>query len=275
MSLQRRILLASILVICGGVLLACTGTGDRKGRSSERGDAAAVVQKSDDAANPLKSEKEETRAKARSQAEADAHAKDEANQQAYQAAVERANAEFELRKEKYQFDKEAFGKDMPIYLAAKAEVNAAKKMNLARSFFNEKEMEIARRRLRELIDSYPSTHAAKDAKVILSGGSPIARKALAEPIEPTMPIEPRLILPRPPEPVVVVYPPEPEEQVAERLVADQDFKNTSGGDYQTPLKLSNGKTVYVRGHFRANGTYVSPHVRAQPGSGSSGGGRKK
>jgi hypothetical protein len=103
---------------------------------------------------------------------------------------------------------------MRIYQAAKAESEATKELNLARRFNNGKEMEIARRRFREIISRYPDTQAAKDAKILLNDGFVSARKTPEEPVPPVLPARPRLVLPPRPEPVAVVYPIDAEEKAA-------------------------------------------------------------
>jgi hypothetical protein len=79
-------------------------------------------------------------------------------------------------------------------------------MNMAQAFINDKGVEIARRRLRQIIELYPTTQSAKDAKTLLNGGFVFPRKMPIEPILPVMPVEPRLILPYPPELEVVKSP---------------------------------------------------------------------
>jgi hypothetical protein len=273
MTRRRRILLAILFALWVGMVLACTGAADRKeGGSEPKPDGVAIVQTSKESGTDA-AEKAAARAKARAQAEAEAETKNEANCKAYDAEVQRAKAAYEKKLEKFRANKEAFEKAMPIYQAARAEVEATKNLNIARTFNNAKEKKIARRRFREIIDQYPTTQAAKDAKILLDDGYVSARATPAEPIEPVLPVEPRLVLPAPPEPVAVIYPREPEELVAAQAIADKDFLEVKGGDYQTPVRHANGKTVYVRGHFRSNGTYVPPHMRAAPGSGT--GGRRK
>ena len=86
-------------------------------------------------------------------------------------------------------------------------------------------------------------------------------------------------MPRPPEPVAVAYAAEPDDtepvQLAtEKDIPNGDFKETKSGTYQTPIRLTNGKTVYVRGYYRRDGTYVAPHMRSDPGTAIKSGGTR-
>jgi len=167
---------------------------------------------------------------ARAKVEADAEAKNQANQKAYEADLkkheadlkkyavdfERAKADLEKRMEQFREVKQEFKKDMLIYKAAKAEYEAASLMKVAREFYDAKNITAAGRRFYEIIDSYPKTQAAKDAKILANGDFVAARKMPPNPTQPFEPIEPSVIWPRlpqvpqPPQPVAVVYPPDPE-----------------------------------------------------------------
>jgi hypothetical protein len=219
--------------------------------------------------------------KARAKAEAEAEAINEANRKVYVAEVERIKAAHVRELEKYRVEKEAYDTALAKYKTDKKEIEADSLLKLARMFIDHKQTEnanrrqkteIAHRRLREIIKDYPETQAAKDARVLLSDGYVKSRDTSIDPVPPIAPVEPRLVLPSPPPPAAVIYPPNADE----RMLPDSDYVTTRTGDYQTPIKLGNGKTVYVKGYFR-NGTYVQPHMRSQPGLGSktTSGGRRK
>ena len=286
MSNHCRLLLAPMLAAALSTLLACTGAGNRKDNVPVAKEKAELrleaIAKPNTAADV--NEKAEARLVARAKAEAEADAKDEANWIAYEAEVERIKAQYETRMAKFRIDKDTYEKAEPIFRKANNEFEAATKLALAREFYDENrkssggpqasnQTEVAKRRFREIITFYPDTKAAHDAKALLTGGYAIARAIPAKPIAPPIPTEPRLVLPHPPVPVAVIYPPEPEEKAlvqinSEREIPGGDFRATRSETYQTPVNVANGKTVYVRGYYRANGTYVQPHTRRPPGSGT-------
>jgi hypothetical protein len=267
MTLHRRIALTAVLMTCACTFLACTGknpNGDGDHFNDNNGKPAV----SDKNTGGTKAE---ARANARAHAEEEAALKNEADRKAYEAEVERLKAEYATKMEEYNAAKADYDVAMLAYNAAKREVEAARLLNLAREFDNPKGAPIANRRYREIVKEYPGSQAAKDAKVLLNGGYVALRRSPLEPMRPEAPVEPRLVLPRPPQPVAVEYPPDEDDGsapvIAENQIPDKDYKSVAGGDYVTPIRLTNGKTVFVRGHFR-NGHYVAPHMRSAPGTGS-------
>jgi hypothetical protein len=119
------------------------------------------------------------------------------------------------------------------------------KGNLAKA---EKIRTLVRQRYRDITTLYPESQAASDAKDLLLGKSPPRR-------------------PAPPRPKLPDGVKASEEDLRPKLAVEspssaKDAAATSAAAAgPTP---SNGKTVYVRGYYRADGTYVAPHYRAAP-----------
>ena len=304
MTRRCRVCLASLFTIWVGTVLACTGASERKGGAGSDPKVDVAGTNKQEISNTAGAAKAEKNSKARAKAEAEAEAKNEENRKAHEAEVDSLKAAHEKKMETYRAEKEAFDKAIRVYQtsseAIRIEADAIRKLKVARIFDNPVEKEIAQRKYREVISNYPGSLAAKDAQRLLNGEVVNEREAPARPIAPVLPVEPRLVLPAAPETVAVVYPPEPEETVTAPLtkqseitppqgneiasaplikeaeIPDRDFKDARTAEYQTPIRLTNGKTVYVRGHF-SNGHYVAAHMRAAPGTatkGSSGGKRK-
>ncbi len=196
---------------------------------------------------------------------------------AYEEEVERQKIAYEAALEKYVVDWEEFERRDEAYQSKKAEYLATKLLNVARSFAAETaarrsvderrvSLETAHRRYREVIAAHPRTQAAADAKILLDGGLVDARKTPAEPIAPSAPLEPHLVLPPRPEVATAGR----EKTDADHLAgahAATDYQLARTGAYQTPITLANGKTVFVQGYYRKDGTYVRPHVRSAPSLG--------
>jgi hypothetical protein len=269
MAHHRRILIACAFAVIAGAFLACSGTAPEP-----------TVPITVEATNATSADRIDARAKARAKAEAEAEAKNEVNRKAYEADVERLKVKHAEKVEKYRIEQDLYDTAFAKFKIERAEVEAGRKLRLARMFLEEKQTEIANRRLREIIKDYPDTQAAKDATILLSNGYVKVRDTSVDPVAPVAPVEPRLVLPAPPTPAAVIYPPdaddEPVKVADESKLPDSDYVYTRSGDYRTPIHLGNGKTVYVKGHYR-NGTYVQPHMRSAPGSGSktTSGGRHK
>jgi hypothetical protein len=272
MSHQRRILTACAFALIFGVCVACSGTPNPSTSKAQQGAPEQNVANAVRSPNPTSAARADARAKARAKAEAEAEAKNQANRKSYEAEVERVKAAHAEKLERYRVEKDAYDTALAKYKIDKTEVEAGRKLKLARIFLDEKQSEIASRRLREIIKDYPDTQAAKDAKIILGDGYVRVRDFSVDPVAPVAPIEPRLVLPTEPLPVPVIYPfdddEEPVKVADESKIPDSDYVTTKNGEYQTAILLGNGKTVYVRGYFRSDGTYVQPHMRSQPGSGS-------
>lgn len=215
--------------------------------------------------------KDEMRAQARAKAEAEAAAINEANKKAHAEEVARRRADYEAKCEQYQQDKADFDEAVKAYNVAKKEREGIQRLRLAIAFREEKNLEVADRRFAAIIKDLPDTQAAKDAKVFLAGGEVPNRETPPAPIKPTPPVMPTLDLPPEPAVVPVVYP------IDESDIPDGDYRPTASDDYPNAVRLSNGKTVYVRGYFRSDGKYVAPHTRSAPGGGTGhghGGGRR-
>ena len=181
--------------------------------------------------------------------------------------------------DRFREDKEAFKKDMLAYKAAKAEFDAAGDLKLAREFYDANKIDVANRRFREIIAAFPTTQAAKDAKLLLDGDYVAARKMPANPIRPVEPLEPTVSWPQPPEPVAVVYPPDPEAVALAEAVRNAEAATSGTGPSGTgPNSVTSGiqpisvgahngsKTVHVEGYFNKKGTYVQPYNRSEPGT---------
>jgi hypothetical protein len=164
--------------------------------------------------------------------------------------------------------KGAAAKDDPIadamlaYELAKSEFHGWVELGSARTILNdapaeeskgnhakaEKIRTLVRQRYRDITTLYPESQAASDARELLLGKSP-----------PRRPAPPRPKLP----PGVKAS----EEDLRPKLAAESASTakvaaaTTAAAAGPTP---SNGKTVYVRGYYRADGTYVAPHYRAAP-----------
>jgi hypothetical protein len=283
-----------VLVFCGiGALACCCIAPAFLVPTDKRASREPVGQKAGDRVHQNEDERLAARFLVRAKAEADAEERNEFNRRAHADEVKRLTALHEVKLEEYKADLEAFTKAEAEFKKAKvayrldkAEFDAALEMNIARVFFDDKNFNVARRRFREIIAKYPDTPTAKDAQYLLDDGYVAPRATPLRPVypvAPVAPVEPRLVLPPEPQPVAVVYPDEqeivpvaqdiPVTQLAmEKDIPGGDFVPTRSGAYQTPVRLASGKTVYVRGYFRANGTYVAPHTRSEPGTASNGGG---
>lgn len=188
MAHQRRLLLTALLVIWLAMVVACTGTGDHKGGgdSKPNTDAPVLLQNG------------------KGMSKAEAKTKNEANRKEYEANVERLKAAYQKDLEQFKVEQQRYEKDLAAYRVTVAEFEATTKLELARSLQDEKAVDAAKRRFQEIIKQHPTTQAAQDAKILLNGGSVKARKPLARPKQPRPPVEPQLVLPNPPEDVLLV-----------------------------------------------------------------------
>jgi hypothetical protein len=233
MSLHRRLLAAFAFVALVGMILACGGTGTRN-------------------SNAVKTDPEKI--------ELSPSQKEPEEKAFFDSETEPRQTDYQQRLAKYKEDKEAFDKAVIAYKAAKTEYIAAKKLDEAQQMYkaslkdgaSKLLKEYANQRWRDIIERYPDTESAKDAKILLDGGEVVAREVGAEPVPPIPPTEPGSSS-SPQFPTVALSD-----------IPNGDYKTTGTGDYQTPVRLTNGKTVYVRGYTRANGTYVRPYTRSQP-----------
>jgi hypothetical protein len=289
----RRFILGLTVPALAAIALACSGEGSNRNGATKPALVAAAPGDAKPASAMAGTDAEvraQARAKARAQAEADAAAQDAINRNEYEAAVARVKQQHSERLAKFKLDQRAYEEARAAYEVAKSVYDATRLLSQARGLYDDgqakvaksiqpegdKLLEFADRRFREIIKRYPATDSAKDAKALLARRNLAPRKVPPQPVEPVPPIEPQLDVPSPP-PVPVIYPPDDDQTNVARSLADDDFREVKGGDYQTPVRSASGKTVYVRGYFRRDGTYVAPHMRSSPGSGAakSSGGRRK
>jgi hypothetical protein len=125
-------------------------------------------------------------AKLRAEAEAAAAAKNKANQEAYEKEVMRLKEEHALRVEKHRAAVEAYNEEVLAYKKAKTEIEAAKKLEAAKPppLASKNLVEVCRRKAQDIIDNYPDTQAAADAKTFLKSGFVPSRKIPPEPTRP-------------------------------------------------------------------------------------------
>lgn len=173
---------------------------------------------------------EAARTEARKAAEQKASLKDEVNMRLFVAEVERRKAEYKLALTNYDLEKEAYKKARVAYLANEEEIEATKKLNLARGF--DPRSNVGRMRLQEIIKLHPDTQSAKDAKALLSGDDfkiVMVRKTPKSLPEPTVPRRPVLVLPEEPKKVAVEYTDEFDKRIAQ-LVAQKNALINSSND---------------------------------------------
>lgn len=201
-------------------------------------------------------------------------ARDEAKEARRRFEIERAEvrARNSKRRDSYEKESRAFKKAKANYDSIRALRFAEGLERNARNAEDEGKVEIARvlwdrvqNWYRELIKDYPNSNGAAEAQNRLSGKTAIV---LALPEVPIPPVQP-------------VYEDEPVQQLDSPRYADRPTIDksapansiivgpTGSGTLRPIMGPSSGRTVHVEGHYRKNGSYVRPHYRSTPGSGSS------
>jgi hypothetical protein len=123
---------------------------------------------------------------------------------AYDAEVARLKTEHQKSPEKSRADEDAFEKASRIYRQAKEAFDAAKELKEAGTLYNHgleiakhdptegaMRVESAYRRCRDIVDRYPGSQVAEDAKALLETGRVVNRPIPAEPVPPVSPTEQR------------------------------------------------------------------------------------
>ncbi len=154
------------------------------------------------------------------------------------------------------------------------EYHADNMVRLARRLAAETfKLEDAVKRYQQIVKDYPGTQAAADAELLL------ARKPVPDHPRPPYPVLPEGITKTDPHPLLGQYeppkdksPPGKTEPAALKTEREKVNPPTPLPDLNPappvilPPPRDPGKTVYVRGYTRKDGTYVHPHYRRPPGS---------
>lgn len=109
----------------------------------------------------------------------------------HKSVIARLKEQHEQAMKEYRQQKAIYDKALADYQMAKSENDALTKLNLARMILAGKNVAGAEQRFREVMKEFPSSQAAKDAKILIDGGQVTPRMPLPEPVLPTMPVEPR------------------------------------------------------------------------------------
>lgn len=114
--------------------------------------------------------------------------------------------------------------------------------------------DLVRSRYQEIIDRYPGTQAAEDAKLLILGKAVEDRPVPPEPQAPQRPGPP-------PMPVPPKLPDIPKNVVIAQ--ADSSSAQPPQPNRQMPLIVSGGR-IHVRSYTRKDGTHVRAHTRSLP-----------
>jgi hypothetical protein len=191
-------------------------------------------------AAPKVDERAERKAKWRAKIEAEIDGKNKAANDAYDTEIAALKLKHQGELAAYRADKDAYDRALPIYLKAKVEYDAARRLKSARApaGADESAREDYERRFkddyqkarREIIKLFPGTQAALDAQSLLDGKGAPYRKLPPEPTRPAPPSEPALALPPRPQPLPYVYPPSPEEIAEEKAIAEAKQRAAKAAD---------------------------------------------
>jgi transcription initiation factor TFIIIB Brf1 subunit/transcription initiation factor TFIIB len=236
----------ALMVVTGGVgffifLIALVALAPNLGSTHQPSPSASSRQKPSNDSTDVPSNdktaeqkrKDEEAEKAKEQAET--KAKEEARK-----AKEQADAKAIIEAERLELE-------MVLYELAVAEFYAYHRVEVARQLLavakgDEKLMQKVRQRLLDIIDLYPDTHAANDAKQILDGKFGPVRPF------PSKPTLPKGITADETEDVLTKRP------STTMLPPDQTLPSI-------PILGVNPRPVYVRGYARPDKVFVQPHYR--------------
>lgn len=178
------------------------------------------------------------------------------------------------REQHARAEAERFEEEMVRYELAKAAHHAAAKLSFGRRFLDEAKqanragrateggrlLAKATKWLNEVVRLYGDTESAADAKQLLDG------KEVPERRVPPAPTLPQGVTARD-------HDVRENEAVATAGRATSQTQSENGTVAANPGAGVGGKSVYVRGYTRKDGTYVQPHYRSAPGSARSSGRR--
>jgi hypothetical protein len=200
------------------------------------------------------------------------------------AEEERLAAEAKARAEE---EAERLEEEMARFEVAALEYHSDNKLRLARGLVQDAKVEKlggnfraaerledrARERYADIVKDFPGTQAAADAQSLLDGKPPPDRP------RPPLPVLPKEVVKTDPHPLLGQHEPTKEKAPAGKTEpATPKTENAKANPapappYPSPAprvvlppSSNSGKTVFVRGYTRKDGTHVQAHFRSPPGS---------